>query len=327
MPLLIWNRTNASKAVEHDGWPMAMAGATFDSSSRALALPVRALPAHEGLLSSRSRGLFETCANPGCSSGWLHLWRSRSAPVFEGGWTCSPECTRARLEAAVRREMDGRNGIAPARPHRIPLGLLMLEQGWITQSQLRQALEAQKAARCGRIGEWLVRRHAVPEEMVTRALGLQWSCPVLGLDFHDAEGLTVLLPRLFVDAFGALPLRVAAKKILYLGFEDRLDPALALAVETMTGLRVECGLVRESAFRPAHARMLKAKFPSVELVEAISETALAQAFARAVEKARPAASRVVRVHDCLWLRLWLRPQSGPLPEAEAIRDMIGSIGF
>ena len=79
------------------------------------------------------------------------------------------------------------------------------------------------------------------------------------MEFHDAEGLTALVPRLFVDAFGALPLRVAAGKILYLGFEDRLDPALALAVERMTGLRVESGLVRESLFGPAHARMLKAQ--------------------------------------------------------------------
>jgi hypothetical protein len=327
MPVLIWNRNGADKTAGRDPWLDREAGASFTASRPAPALHAQTGPRHEEIPAPGRRGLFETCANPGCSSGWLHLWRSRSAPVFEGGWTCSPECTRARMEAAVRREMDGRNGAAQVRPHRIPLGLVMLDQGWITQSQLRQALEAQKAARCGRIGEWLVCGHAVPEELVTRALGLQWSCPVLGLDFHDAEGLAVMLPRLFVDAFGALPLRVAAKKILYLGFEDRLDPALALAVETITGLRVESGLVRESAFRPAHERMLKAKFPSVELVEAVSETALAQAFAKAVERTRPAASRLVRVHDCLWLRLWLRPQTGPLPEAGAIRDMIGSIGF
>ena len=30
--------------------------------------------------------------------------------------------------------------------HRIPLGLVMLEQGWITSGQLRQALDAQKVA-------------------------------------------------------------------------------------------------------------------------------------------------------------------------------------
>ena len=34
-------------------------------------------------------GILESCANPGCGSGWFHLWRSRSTPVFESGWSCS----------------------------------------------------------------------------------------------------------------------------------------------------------------------------------------------------------------------------------------------
>jgi hypothetical protein len=146
------------------------------------------------------------------------------------------------------------------------------------------------------------------------------------MEFHNPESLTGLVPRLFVDAFGALPLRVAAGKILYLGFEDRLDPALALAVERMTGLHVESGLVRESEFRPAHARLLEARFPAVELVEAATEPALAAVLAKAVERATPVEARLIRVHDCLWLRMWLRPQSGPLPELGSVRDLIGSTG-
>jgi len=149
---------------------------------------------------------------------------------------------RGRLELLGRmhRGARGRCGAPRARGtgraqesyrHRIPLGLVMLEQGWITSSQLRQALEAQKVAGAGRLGHWLVRRQGVSEQLVVRALSLQWSCPVLPLEFHDAEALTALVPRLFVDAFGALPLRVAAGKLLYLGFEDRLDPVVALAVE------------------------------------------------------------------------------------------------
>jgi hypothetical protein len=148
---------------------------------------------------------------------------------------------------------------------------------------------------------------------------------VLGLEFHDAEALTVLLPRLFVDAFGALPLRVAAGKILYMGFEAHLDPVLALSVERMTGLRVESGLVQESLFRAAHTRILNGRFPRVELIEASSEQALAQALATRVEKARPTESRLVRMHDCFWLRMWARPQSGPLPEAASVQDLICSI--
>jgi len=271
-------------------------------------------------------GMFESCANPDCRSGWLHLWRSRSVPAFEDGWTCSPDCTFARMRIAIKRELDGRISVRESHRHRIPLGLLMLEQGWITQIQLRKAIDAQKSAGTGRIGEWLVKQCAVNDSMVTRALGLQWSCPVLPLEFHDTAAVTVVMPRLFVDAYGALPLRVAAGKLLYLGFEECLDPMLALAIERMTGLRVESGVVQASQFGPAHKRMLDAKFPPVELIEAVSEPAAAHALSRSVERARPVASRLVRVHECLWLRMWLRAQGQSLPEMSSIKDVVCSVG-
>jgi Type II secretion system (T2SS), protein E, N-terminal domain len=270
-------------------------------------------------------GLLQACANPGCRSGWLHVLRSRSRPAFEGGWSCSAECTAERLEIAVRRELDGRGGGFEPHRHRVPLGLILMEQGWITPAQLRTALEAQKTSG-GRLGQWLISGAGVNERLVTRALSLQWSCPVLPVELHDPEALSVLVPRLFVDAFGVLPLRVAAGKLLYLGFEERLDPVLALAIERMCGLRVECGLVVGSEFLPAHARMLSSVFPPAELVEASSEPALVRVLARAVERAQPLEARLVRVHDCLWLRMWTRIQTGPISERDSVRDMIGTIG-
>jgi hypothetical protein len=271
-------------------------------------------------------GIFESCTNPACGHSWLKIWRSRRTPVFEGGWLCSQECTRACVELALRREMDGRGPAQEIHRHRIPLGLSMLEQGWITSGQLREGLEAQKAAGGGRLGQWLVCHRAVTEEQVTRALGLQWSCPVLGVEFHDVEAMTALVPRFFADAFGALPLRVAAGKILYMGFEGRPDPVLALAVERMTGLRVECGLVPGSVFRSTHTRLLANAFPRAELVEAVSESVLAHSMVRAVERAQPLESRLVRVHGCLWLRLWRRPQRGPAPEHDSVEDLICAAG-
>ncbi|MFZ0336386.1 MAG: hypothetical protein WAL45_00020 [Terracidiphilus sp.] len=269
-------------------------------------------------------GILRTCANPRCGSGWLRLWRSREAPIFEGGWCCSAACTLARVEAAVGREMDARGVARENYRHRIPLGLAMLEQRWITPIALRTALAAQRTAGSGRLGEWLVRQRSSSEELVTRALGLQWGCPVLNMEFHNTEDLTVLLPRLFIDAFGALPLRVAAGKILYLGFEDRIDPALALATERMTGLHVETGLVQGSFFRPAHAHALEARFPPVELIETATEQALALALTKALEETRPVEARLARIHDCFWLRIWRRRQTGPLPDSGSIRDLIAS---
>lgn len=266
------------------------------------------------------------CAYEGCRSGWVHLWRNRSAPMFESGWTCSSACTGARVQAAIRREMQGRKGHFELHRHRIPLGLLMMEQGWITPAQLRRALDAQKAAGSGRLGEWLVRQRAVSEARVTRALAMQWSCPVLLAEAHDAGQMTAVMPRLFVDAFGGLPLRQAGERLLYLGFEQSPDRILALALERMLGLRLECGIVPASEFRTAQANMLRAVFPPVELVEAAGEVPAARIMGRALEKARPVASRLVRVHDLLWLRLWLRPQTTPLAEPGTVRDLVCSIG-
>jgi len=282
---------------------------------------------NQAVRTRRAAGLFEACANPGCGSGWMHLLRSRTAPVFEGGWNCSAACTAARVQAAVRRELEGRGSVQDTHRHRIPLGLVMLEQGWISSQQLRDAIEAQRTTGGGRLGSWLVRKGGVDEHLVTRALGLQWSCPVLPLDFHDAEALTPLMPRLFVDAYGALPLRVAAGKLLYIGFEDRLDPVVALAVERMTNLRVESGLVQGSLFHLAHTRMLNSRFPAVELVEAASESAVVHVVAKAVERVRPVESRLVRMHDCLWLRMWKSVQNGAFPETGQVQDLICSIGL
>jgi hypothetical protein len=50
------------------------------------------------------------------------------------------------------------------------------------------------------------------------------------------------------------------------------------------------------------------------------------ALSKAVERARPLESRLVRVHDCLWLRMTLRAPTTLLPEASTVEDLICSIG-
>jgi hypothetical protein len=317
MPLLTRYRTAPPEPAR------ALAKASSPTGVREVLPPPESGPLPGGPASRH--GLFESCANPRCGSGWLKLWRSRRGPLFEGRWTCSSRCLHALVEGALGRELDTRSGASESRPHRIPLGLVLLEQGWISSAQLRDAVAAQRAAGVGRLGSWLVRRQAASEELVARALGLQWSCPVLGLEFHQPEAMTALVPRLFVDAFGALPLRVAANRILYLGFEDRPDPVLALAVERMCGLRVESGLIPASPFRPAHERMLAMRYPRSSLIENASGSALAPVLWKAIEKSRPADARLVRVHGCLWLRLWRRAQNGPLPEPDSIEDLICSV--
>jgi hypothetical protein len=283
------------------------------------------LPGKRSLGARKQAGLLATCGNARCTSGWFHPLRSRSGPFFEGLWSCSATCTAAQVESAIRREMEGAGGKSITHRHRVPLGLVMLEQGWITSEQLRTGLESQRTTGAGKLGRWLIEEQGISEQLVTRALGLQWSCPVLSLDLYDPESMSVTLPRLFVEAFAALPLRIAGGKILYLGFEDRLDPVVALALERMLGLHVEAGVVRGSLFEPAHQQLLHANFPRADLIESASEAPLVRVLSRAIERSRPVEARLVRVHDCLWLRMWLRPQTGPLPEPGGVEDVLCSM--
>jgi hypothetical protein len=276
-------------------------------------------------------GFFPVCANSGCSSGWLRLWRARQTPVFEGGWLCGPQCTRTLVRAAVAREMQGHQEPIAAHRHRVPLGLVLVSQGAITPGQLKAALARQKVSG-GRLGMWLRRDHGVEERVITRALGAQWGCPVLSLDNHSPERVAALAPRLFLDAFGVLPLRRAGALLLYLGYEDRIDRCVNFAIERMTGLRVEAGLVDGGEFARAHACMLGAAFPPARLIEAGNADAMAATFTRILEETKPAESRLVRMHDYYWLRMWKRREGAADPAAarigwrlDAVEDVLGSL--
>ena len=322
MPLLNWNREPRQAQAPRPAYHPAAGGRV---SVEVLPFDPELAPGLATEPPARS-GIFEACANSRCRSTRVKLWLGLRGAVFEGRWCCSPGCMRAQLELAFGREMHLRSAAAEVHPHRIPLGLTMLEHGWITAAQLRAALDAQKATGAGRLGQWLVRQRAASEELVTRALGLQWSSPVMSAVHYDGEAIAALVPRLFVDAFGVLPLRVAAGKLLYLGFENRPDPVLAHAVERMSGLRVETGVVQDSVFRPAHEDMLAAQYPRAGLIETSSSLTLLDALLKAMEQARPVDACLARVHDCLWLRIWLRPQKGAVPQCGTVEDLICSVG-
>ena len=134
-----------------------------------------------------------------------------------------------------------------------------LAQGWITHPQLQKALELQRASGTGRIGDWLMQECGVGAEQVARGLSVQWSCSVLDTEGFTPERMALVMPRLFVEEFGAVPLRVRGERVLQLGFEDKLDASVALVVEKMTELQVQSGLVAGAQLRVARQRLLRKK--------------------------------------------------------------------
>ena len=267
------------------------------------------------------------CGAPGCDGGWTMPWKNRRRPIFEQEWGCSSRCIGTLVRAAVKRETgDGLRGShdEPHR-HRVPLGLVLLAQGWISHPQLQSALEAQRAAGRGRIGDWLAQGCGLDEERITCGLGVQWSCPVLSMDGFSPASMAFVMPKRLIAEFGLVPLRTAGSSLLYLAFEERMNAVLALGVEQMCGLRVESGLLAGRQFEQARNAVLAEDGIPVKLKPVADHDALTAGIVRAVEQAQPIATKLVRVHRYFWLRMWLETGAtrgvGNIPfSAEDVED-------
>ncbi len=265
-----------------------------------------AAPARSREAASYTQESAETvCGDPNCTGGWSPPWKKRRHILFEGRSGCKPRCLRAIVHSAIVREGGDTRGSIVATPHRhrVPLGLVMLAQGWITHPQLQRALEIQRANSSGRIGDWLIAECGLPPATVTRGLSVQWSCPVLSTETFSPAAMALVLPRLFVDEYGVLPLRIAGSRILYMGFQDHLDASAGFAAERMTELRVESGMVEQREFRTARHRLLEANYPDASFATVSDRDSLTGAVVSLLERRQPAHAKLVRLHRHYWLRM------------------------
>lgn len=265
------------------------------------------LAAWIGALQGDWRAVFPRCADRECSAarrmgqrlGWRHVGIRLS-----GSWYCSPQC----LEKAVRQNFSrGRVTALPKRSarHRIPLGLLMLSRGQLTNPQLRAALEAQRASGHGRIGQWLEHMGFATEQQVTAGLGLQWACPVLPASAPHDPACLGLLPFSLLESFRMLPVRfVAATRILYVAFCDGIDYTALNAIEQMLDCRTEACLLSHSALERGLEQMAEQfrtrdlSFESRRDVGEMARITCSYALKLGAEEVR-----IVHCGDYLWTRL------------------------
>jgi hypothetical protein len=206
----------------------------------------------------------------------------------------------------------------------------MLAQGWITHPQLQSALAEQREAGTGRIGDWLRITCGLEPRQITRGLGMQWGCPVLTTERFSPELMSLVMPKLLVERLGVLPLRVAGSRILYLGFKDGLDASSALALERMTALKVESGIVEGAEFEAAQTRLLASTGVATEVETVEDRDAMTSRIVAILEQLQPIGSQLVKLHEHIWLRLWLEGGTvgrvGSLPlSPEDMRDYVFSV--
>jgi hypothetical protein len=300
MPLLTRNSVRHLREGEFALEPLLKPGADYLASKS-----IATMSSNEKPTVSRKPD-WRLCGSPECRASRPLPWRSRR-PVFEDAWGCSKHCLLEMVRGAVRRECGETYGPTDgvAHNHRVPLGLVLLAQGWITHAQLQSALDAQRVGG-GRIGECLVLQGGIEQAQVTRGLGVQWGCPVLNTTGFDARRMATVMPKMFIEEFGVIPVRTVGERFLYLGFEASLDASLAFSLEQMTALTIENGILSAEEMSSAKSQLIKADFVPV-VSEVIADVNLLDyRIAAILHRKQPARSRLVRVHQYFWLRLWLR---------------------
>jgi hypothetical protein len=223
---------------------------------------------------------------------------------------------------AVRSQIESWEPAPAERALRMPLGLILLSRGWISHRELQEGLAAQRQAQNGRIGEWLHRLHGISEETITKALGIQWSCTVLPSGMPGLEFARWLIPAFLRTRYGLAPLRQGSDRALYLAGKYRAEHAAARAMEHMLRERVHAAFLEDSAWSVADgdgADSTELHLPGRDgVVACIREL---------IEESRPSDARLVRVHDHLWLRMWLRSRgSHPVQIRDTVLPLRGRDG-
>ncbi|HZQ96259.1 MAG TPA: hypothetical protein VFA67_14690 [Candidatus Sulfotelmatobacter sp.] len=190
--------------------------------------------------------------------------------------------------------------------HRIPLGLLMLARGLISQEQLQAALTAQRAGGSRKVGQWLQEMGAISEQEITAALGIQWCCPVFNLHETALPLCVDLVPRPLLDFFRMVPVHfAAARRDLYMAFSRAVDYSALYAVEQILRCNTRPCLIGESTMdhvlenlrrqRPESTQRVFDSYTDKSEMARIARSYVLRVSAREV--------RIVRCGDYIWLRL------------------------
>ena len=258
------------------------------------------------------------CAMPGC--------KGRSLYPFESGGACSPGCLQQLLREAVAEEQRLAHLEELEAKPRVKLGRILIEQGTINEAQLEQALRSQKATGAGLLGCWLKQQVHLPEAEFTAALSIQWKCPVFRSGTFAPARMAAYLPRPLIEAHGALPLRVTGSpERLSLCFEDHVDYPLMHAAERMHGISVDGGLLTATEFWQVTRELLSVRAPTVTVLSASSTECMTEAMARSLASSDISGCRLVAVHDCFWLRTWIKVENPDHSVTQVVQDLLCTI--
>ena len=133
---------------------------------------------------------------------------------------------------------------------------ILLEQGLVSEEQIREALLRQKA-HGGRFGSQLIYHQYVDEQTLVKALEIQSGCPGVMLSEYDIpEAVIQMIPKKVALALKVIPFGFDAQsKTLKVACEDPTDPATISEVDFIAReIEVEYFVAAEVAMNKAIAK-------------------------------------------------------------------------
>jgi hypothetical protein len=212
------------------------------------------IPLWENATAFRWKDLLIRCASPHCGLRLkvqpALLARFRGIQ-FQRHWYHEAACLKEDLTSRLRSLLSV--SAATPRPHRIPIGLLLIKRGVITPGQLRTALDRQRQAGTGNIGYWLMQVANLDEEQICAALSQQCGCPVFPLEAHVLPSLTSNAPPfLLFEAAKAIPAFATLDgREWHIAFAERIDHTLLYAWEQILQCKTYACVARASAINEA----------------------------------------------------------------------------
>jgi hypothetical protein len=256
------------------------------------------------------RKMMRQAAPPACihmRSLWKRLQGTRGTRL-QGTSYCLDRCLEGALNSSIA-SISPAAARVPAH-HRIPLGLLLISRDQLSGDGLRAALEAQRRAGRGRIGEWLQTLGLASEQDITAALARQWSCPVLRADSAALRpGRAPRFPSALLQSFSMLPIDyIEATGVLHMAFSEEVNYGVLHAIEQMLGCRTDPCLTLPSRLRPHLAALAAARDENEVVFDRVEDAAESARIIRSYA-ARISASEI-RMASCsgqLWVRLLRSP--------------------
>ncbi len=246
------------------------------------------------------------CSSPFCPRPptlWQRWWSRHEGIWLQERWYCSVAC----FQVGVFRRLEGsayaRRG--NPKPNRLPLGLILLSQGDITDDQLRKALTLQRNAKSGKLGEWLTQTGAVSEAQITAALAVQQGCPVFPAHECQALPATMHWPEALARHYRAVPVYYnRVQHSLYVGFLEKISHPLLFSLEQMLRCRTQPCIVPLSTYERQLAWQIRSiESETVVINQSQNGIEMTQTIGNYAQQIRAERCSLTCCDDHLWTRL------------------------